>query len=79
METSAFAMFNFHSSVSLQNKVKMLDVLAMAAEQTPDISCVVLIKALLEWAWANQACGSCIWFSHLRCRVAFPIAHGKEY
>lgn len=73
METSALAMFNFYSSVSLQNKVKMLDVLAMATEQTPDFSCV-LIKAFLEWTWANQACGSCIWFSYLQCSVAFPTS-----
>lgn len=46
------------------NESKMLAILAMATEQTPDISCAALYKALLEWAWANQACGSCSWFSH---------------
>ena len=56
-------MLSFHSSVNLQIKTRLLDVLAMAIEQATDISCGVLYKALLGWTRVNQACDSCSWFS----------------
>lgn len=58
VRTSIHALRNFYSSVSLQDKLKMLDVLAMVTGQTPDISHVVFYKVLAEWTQTNQACAS---------------------
>lgn len=58
VRTSIHALRNFYSSGSLQDKLKMLDVLAMVTGQTLDISHVVFYKVLAEWTQTNQACAS---------------------